>query len=264
MATIISIANGKGGVGKTTTAMNVAAGLNKFGKKVLLIDLDQQGNLSDYLGFEFTRGSPTISEIIYSQVAGQQADIAAAIRTNSTDIDYIPSSKMLATTTSILSNDSDSQTVLRRMLQNAFFNAYEYIILDCRPSLDLLVVNALVASDKLIIPVQAEKFSVDGIADILDSYNRVKQTQNSELELGGILITMVDSRTGMSREVESLLRERFGDKVFKATIPRLAEASKSTCAQQSLVDTKNSKLGEKYLEVVKEILVDCKNDYIGK
>lgn len=250
---IISIANEKGGVAKTTTALNIGAGLVKHNKRVLLLDLDQQGNLSDYLGFDFS-AHPTVSELIYSEVAHQPIDLATIIMFNDEGIAYIPSSKMLATTTSILSNDNDSGTVLCRTLSRPAFNVYDYIIIDCRPSLDLLVVNALVASDKLIVPVQAEKFAVDGIVGIMDTLNRVRTTQNPMLELGGILITMADTRTNMAREVEELLRGQFGDKVFKTVIPRLAEAANSTCSQRSLVQTKNSRLGQKYMEVVEEII----------
>lgn len=250
---IISVANEKGGVGKTTTTLNIGAGLTKAGKRVLLIDLDQQGNLSDYLGFDFSR-RPTISELIYSEVARQPLNPCDYIITNAEGIDYIPSSKMLATTTSILSNDRDSDTVLRRILRQPFFDKYDFILIDCRPSLDLLVVNALVASDKLIVPVQAEKFAVDGVGALLDTYERIRHNQNPELSIGGILITMCDARTNMAREVETLLRESFGDKVYKTVIPRLAEAASSTSAQKSLVETKNSRLGKKYMEVVGEII----------
>lgn len=255
MSTIISIVNEKGGVAKTTTALNIGAGLVKVGKSVLLIDLDQQGNLSDYLGFDFTVRA-TISELIYSSVAKQPFEAAEFVLQNNEGIAYIPSSKMLSTTTSILSNDNDSQGVLSRILSASYFAQYDYIIIDCRPSLDLLVVNALVASNQIIIPVQAEKFAVDGLVSLLDTYNRVKRTQNPDLAIGGVLITMADSRTNMSKAVETLLREQFGDKVFKTVIPRLAEASSSTTEQRSLVDMKNSRLGKKYMEVVEEMLTN--------
>ncbi|MEG0491512.1 MAG: ParA family protein [Hydrogenoanaerobacterium sp.] len=249
---VISVANEKGGVGKTTTTLNIGAGLNKAGKKVLLIDLDQQGNLSDYLGFDFSTG-PTISELIYSEVARQPLNHSAYILTGAEGLDYIPSSKMLATTTSILSNDRDSDTVLRRILSSSYFDKYDFILIDCRPSLDLLVVNALVASDKIIIPVQAEKFAVDGVSALLDTYERIRHNQNPALSIGGILITMCDARTNMAKDVELLLRESFGSKVYSTVIPRLAEAATSTSAQKSLVETKNSRLGKKYMEVVEEI-----------
>ncbi len=252
MPTVISIANEKGGVGKTTTARNIGAGLAKVGKRVLEIDLDQQCNLSDYHGFDF-KVTTTIAEVIYAEVANQPIDYSSAVKTNDDGVDYIPASKMLATTTSILSNDNDSQTVLRRVLSHDFFNQYDYIIIDCRPSLDLLVVNALVASDQLIIPIQAEKFSLDGVSAIMNSYKRVKSTQNPTLEIGGMLITMYN-RTNLAKEIEQLLREDYGNLVFQTVIPRLSEASNSTCNQKSLVDTKNSRLGEKYMAVVEEIL----------
>lgn len=250
---IISIGIEKGGVGKTTTALNLGAGLQHFGKKVLLIDLDPQGSLSNYLGFSAVQ-VPTISELLYDEVAGQPRDIGSIIRTSAEGLDYIPSSKMLSTAITILAADSCSQTVLRRALHKPNFLEYDYIIIDCRTALDLLTVNALTSSDRLIVPVIAEPFGLDGLTGILETMQLVQQTQNPSLQLGGILITIADMRTTIAKEVETLLRQHFKDKVFRAVIPRLAEAPKSTEEQRSLVQTKNSRLGAKYLEVVEEFI----------
>lgn len=258
MPTIISIANAKGGVAKTTATMNIGAGLTKVGKKVLLVDLDQQSNLSDYLGFDFA-AVPTISEVIYSNVAGHPINYDNVIRTSAEGMDYIPSSKMLATIISILGNDSNSQTVLQRIFKDPYFQVYDYIIIDCRPSLDLLVTNALAASNELIIPIEAEKFALDGVQTILDNYNSVVNTQNANLKLGGILIAKSATGTNIAKQVEDYLRSEYGNLVYSTVIPRLtAEAAISTCEQRSFVHTGN-RLGTKYMEVVEEILHGSKS-----
>lgn len=251
--TIISVANEKGGVGKTTTALNVGAALQSKGYKVLLIDLDQQANLTDYLGYENDNGH-TISDVIFAVASGHDYDYKSVIRVNAEGIDYIPASKMLASTTAVLSSISDSQEVMKKILSSPFFNKYDYIIIDCRPSLDLLVTNALVASNRLLIPVQAEKFSLDGVNNIMETFYRIRRTANTNLQLGGLLITMFDKRTNMANAVESTLRDFYLDKVFYTVIPRLIEATNSTCEQRSLINTKRSRLGKLYIEVAEEIL----------
>lgn len=258
MATVFSIANEKGGVGKTTTAMNIGAALHKAGKKVLLIDLDQQGNLTSYLGHNPEQDAVSISDLIYYAVSGHRVDYEDCICTNADGIDYIPSSVMLATAVSILGNDRNSQTVLQRILRDSAFEKYDCILLDCRPSLDLLVVNALVASQKLIIPVQAEYYAVDGLSGLMDTYQNIRSTANPGLQICGVLVTMYDSRTNTSREVEGFLREQLGNLVFQTMIPRLNEAVKSTSAKRSLVFEKTSRLGALYDAVAEEILYAAK------
>ena len=253
--TIISVANEKWGVGKTTTALNVGAALASKGYKVLLIDLDQQANLTDYLGYENDNGH-TISDVIFAVASGHKYEYVNSIRFNADEsLYYIPASKMLASTTAVLSSISDSQEVMKKILSSSFFNErFDYIIIDCRTALDLLVTNALVASDKLLIPAQAEKFSIDGVNGVMSSFYRIKRTLNPNVELGGILINMYDKRTNMAKAVEDSLRYAYKEKVFKTVIPRLVEATNSTCEQRSLINTKNSRLGELYLSVAEEIL----------
>lgn len=258
MTKVISIIHEKGGVGKTTSAMNIGAGLVKVGKRVLLVALDQQPNLNTYLGFNQDRHMG-ISELIYAEVSNSiEIDYNKVVLTSDEGIDYITSSQMLATATSNLGNDRDSQTVLKRIFNQPYFTKYDYIIFDCRPSLDLLVVNALVASTDVIIPVQAEPFALDGITATMDSIRRVKDTLNPELHIAGILITMFDSRVKMAKEIADSLREHFGNIVFQTVIPRLAEAPYSANNQCSLVNSKDSKLGLRYMEVVEELLKQSK------
>lgn len=258
MKKIISIANEKGGVGKTTTAFNIAAGLAKVDQKVLLVSLDRQRNLNDYVGY-VPDANPTIAEMLYYTVAGMEFDIENCIRRiESESIDYIPSNDMLASVNSVLANDSSSQEVLKRLFQNKYFDKYDYIIMDCKPSLDLFVINAFVSSDFLVIPVQAEKFALDAVSQIYKSFIKIQQTLNPSLSIAGILITMF-TRTNMAATVEENLRERYGDLVFKTRISRLVEAAESTAECKSLVNLKN-RLGASYMAVVNELLERGRKD----
>ncbi len=249
----ISISIEKGGVGKTTTALNLAAGLHAFGSKVLLIDLDQQGHLSRWLGYQ-PDGKPTISELIYQEVSGirSNADADFVRKSEREQIDYIPANKMLSGIYAVLGNDGQSNTVLDRILHRDFFQAYDYILMDCPTAVDnLLVSNALKASDKLLIPVQAEKFAYDCIPQMMQRYMAIKQAPDIRPYLAGLLVTMYNPRTNMSRDVFTALKESYGDLVFDTPVPMLQEARNSTDDENplcgSLVNRKSSRVGQAYL-----------------
>lgn len=250
---IISIANQKGGVGKTTTALNIAAGLVKVGKKVLCIDFDPQSNLSDYMGFE-SDGSITISDLMLGAVNNQTLNPTDAIRTNNEGINFIPSNINLSGAELFLAQAMFREQVLKKVLQHEDFQSYDYIIIDCLPSLGILLTNALIASNGIIIPVQAQKFALDGLDKLLEVYHLVKSNANSQLQIDGVLLTMAEN-TNMSKAVESRLKELFNGTMYDTKIRRSVEATNSTYEQRSLVASKNSKLGEEYINVVKEILV---------
>lgn len=256
---IISVTNQKGGVGKTTTTLNIGAGLVKVGKNVLLIDLDPQGNLSQYLGYQVDN-LPTISELLYNEVANINLP-DNFIRTNKESIDYIPTNKVLAAMVAVLGNDKDSQDVLKRLLSNDIFQKYDYIIIDCKPSLDLLVTNAFTASDSLLIPVQAELFAYQAVAEIIQTKNKIKKTSNPHLDIEGILITFFRKNTNLSKEVYAALNDSYGEFLCKIPISFSTKAGESTCASQSLVNG-NSKLGLEYMQIVAEII--RKEKYNGK
>lgn len=249
---IISIANQKGGVGKTTTALNIAAGLVKVEKKVLLIDLDPQSNLSHYLGFEPDE-KPTISDLMSAAVTNTKVDIAECIRTSRENIDYIPSNINLSSADFFLITAMNREQILKKVLNCEATMAYDYIIVDCLPSLGILLINALAASDKVIIPVQAQKFALDGLCLLLDIYRMVKGNINPGLEIGGVLLTMSDN-TNMSKAVEAELKNQFKEKMFTTKISRSVEATNSTYAQKSLISSKSSKLGKEYMQVTTELL----------
>jgi len=249
---IMSIANQKGGVGKTTTAFNVGAGLARQGKKVLLIDFDPQGNLSQYLGFE-DDNLPTINEIMLETVSNRKIEIEPLIRTNRNEnVDYIPSNISLSAAEFFLTNSMCRESILKKILQNPAFLGYDYIIIDCLPSLGILQINALTASNSVIIPVQTQKFALDGLSYFWSVFEMVKENLNPNLTIEGILATMYDN-TNMSKAVIQALQEEYGDKVYRVKIDKLSEATYSTHEQKSLVNDKKSRLGEQYNEIVRLI-----------
>lgn len=249
---IISIVNQKGGVGKTTTALNLAAGLVQKKKRVLLVDLDPQMNLTEYLGHE-PDGGPCVADLMLTATQGGEADCREAIRTNKEGIDYIPSNIRLASADMFLAQAMFREQILKAVLSTPLFADYDYILIDCLPSLGILLTNAMIASDSLIIPVQAQKFALDGIDALMQAYELVKRRANPQLSIDGVLLTMADG-TNMAKAVEDELRERFSGVTFETVIRRSVEATNSTYAQQSLVSGKSSRLGEQYRNVVNELL----------
>jgi len=252
MGKVISIANQKGGVGKTTTTLNIAAGLVQKGKKTLVIDFDPQKNLSDYLGFE-PDGGITIADLMLAGAQGNPLDPVPAIRTNKEGIDFIPSNIKLSSADMFLAQAMFREQTLKHILASPVFDNYHYILIDCLPSLGILLTNALIASNSLIIPVQAQKFALDGIDAFISAYELVKNCANRDLSVDGILLTMADS-TNMAKAVEEALQERFPNEMFRTRISRSVEATNSTYYQSSLLSSKNSKLGGQYKTLVEELI----------
>lgn len=256
MAKLISIANQKGGVGKTTTALNLATALSMNGYKVLAIDLDIQANLSYYLDFKNNQDNYTINDLMYNISQGEdisKEDFKSCVyHSDVNNIDYIASNIDLANAEYYLMTSISRETVLKRAL-SSYVNDYDYIIIDCLPSLGTIFVNALVVSDSVIIPVQTHQFAMLGLDSLEKVINQIKKTLNSKLEILGILPTMVDN-TNISKEIQEKLSNRYNQKVFSTCIRRSVEAVKSTKNQASLCLTKNT-LGDEYknlaLEVVK-------------
>ncbi|HTH72630.1 MAG TPA: AAA family ATPase [Candidatus Pristimantibacillus sp.] len=218
--TIIAVINQKGGVGKTTTAVNLAAELASDEHPVLLVDLDPQGNATSGLGLGKDSLEPTTYELILGQATLEQA----IIPTNRKGLYIVPANPNLAAAEIELVPMMQRELALKTALQTA---AYRYVIIDCPPALGLLTVNALSAANAIIMPVQAEYYALEGLGQLLATVQRVKQALNPSLDLLGVLLTMYDKRTSLSEQVMDELANHFGDKLFKTVIPRnvrLAEA----------------------------------------
>lgn len=220
MSNIIAVLNQKGGVGKTTTTINLAAYLAKMGKQVLIVDADPQGNATSGLGLDKQAQRPTTYQLLLGRV-----DLAAASRdTEVAGVTIIPANSDLAVVETELAATAGRERRLATALQNS---VHDYVLIDCPPALGLLTINALVAADRLLIPVQAEYYAMEGLGQLLEVFRRVKQSLNPRLSLLGILATMYDGRTTLSEQVVNQLHKHFGELVFKTTIPRnvrLAEA----------------------------------------
>ena len=255
MPKIISIANQKGGVGKTTTTVNLAAALAvEKNKKVLCIDFDPQSNLSDYLGYIPQDGDITISELMSDVVNGKEIHPLKAIKhSENNKVDYIPSNIVLSSAEFFLSSAISRETVLKRILENEELSDYDYIIIDCLPSLSILLINALSATNEIIIPVQAQKFSLDGLKLFMPVYEQVRRNINMNLKIKGILLTMSDN-TNMAKAVNQCLVDEYKDLVFETKIHRSVEATNSTYEHKSMIFSKSSKLGKEYLALANEII----------
>ncbi len=250
---IISIANQKGGVGKTTTALNLAAALQQKGKKILLVDLDPQSNLSEYLGYQHNITKASISTLMSNVVNGCLMNTIHQIYHNDEGLDYIASDIQLSSAEIFLINAMSRETVLKRILNQEELNIYDYIIIDCLPSLGILMVNALAASDYVIVPVQAQKFALNGISLFLNAFRMIKNNLNPQLELMGVLVTMYDN-TNMAKAIMQSLKNKFPDKIFNTVISKSVEATNSTYMQKSLVSQNKSKLGKQYIALAEECL----------
>lgn len=217
----IAVTNQKGGVGKTTTTINLGAYLAKAGKSVLLVDLDPQGNATSGLAIN---KSGLEQKTVYELLRGEVTASDITQTTNHKNLFILPTSTELAASEVELVGVTDREFVLKKSLANL---TYDYVLIDCPPSLSLLTVNALTAADKVLIPVQTEFYALEGLGQLVDLVQRVRASVNPHLELMGVLMTMYDSRTSLSTAVKEELIKHFGVKVFATAIPRnirLAEA----------------------------------------
>lgn len=254
MCKIISIANQKGGVGKTTTTLNLGVALALQGKSVLLIDLDPQANLTKYAGIDDSE-RPTISDLLKGQIGiGERINIEGCIRySHINNIEYIPSDINLANADLYLAGVLSRETLLKRILNNDIIKSYDYVLIDCNPSLGVLLMNALTASDGVIIPVQTQDFAFDGLTALTNIIAQIKSTINPELEIIGVLATMVDN-TNVSKRVIEDLKKEYGDKLFKTVIHRATQAVESTNKHKSLCLFTKSKLGDEYKALANELI----------
>ena len=252
MSRIIAITNQKGGVGKTTSAINLGAALAVSDVKVLLIDADPQGNSTSGLGVQKTPGLATIYDVL---VDGK--DIAESICPTSMEgLEILPADKNLIGVNLQLVNEEGRESILRQRLEGVR-DKYDFILIDCPPALDLLTLNALIAADSVLIPIQCEFFALEGVSELMDTIERIRESFSHPLKTEGILLTMYDDRTNLTRQVAADLREFFGDDVFKTVIPRnvrLAEAPSH--GKSILAYDPGSRGAEAYIQLAKEVLTN--------
>ena len=250
MGKIISLANQNGGVGKTTTSINLAAALAQLGKRVLLVDADPQANTSSGLGIEIQHLDNTVYECLINGI-----DPTTAILPTSTDnLFLIPSHIDLVGAEIEMLNLDNRENILKRVL-SPLREQFDYILIDCSPSLGLITINALTASDSIIIPVQCEFFALEGIAKLLNTIKIIKSNLNPTLRIEGFLLTMYDARLRLSAQVHDEVRRHFGDLVFNTVIARNVRLSEAPSHGMSVLEyDRNSKGAKNYTNLAKELI----------
>jgi chromosome partitioning protein len=255
MGKIIALANQKGGVGKTTTAINLAASLAYLGKKILLVDADPQANASSGLGVDVREVKKTIYECLVEEIEPTQAIIGTEVE----NLYLIPSHIDLVGAEIEMLEIEQREKIMRRMLQ-PLKEQYDYILIDCLPSLGLITVNALSASDAVIIPVQCEYFALEGISKLLNTIKIIKNKLNPELAIEGFLLTMYDNRLRLANQVYSEVQKHFGELVFKSVIQRNVKLSEAPShGKPVLLYDKESKGTQNYMDLAKELILREKN-----
>ena len=248
---IFAIANQKGGVGKTTTTLNLAAAIAEVGFKVLVMDLDPQGNASTGLGSHANGREFTT----YDVLVGTHVDPQFIQKTEFENIDLVPSTTDLSSADIELAAAKNRSKMLRNVLSNSDLTSYDYVLLDCPPSLNVLTVNALIAAHALIIPLQSEFFALEGLSQLLMSVREVRDLGNPDLRIEGVVLTMYDARNRLSLQVEEDARENLGELVFKTVIPRNVRISEApSFAMPVLSYDSRSKGAEAYRALAQEIL----------
>lgn len=250
MAKIIAFANQKGGVGKTTSAVNIAASLGLLNKKTLLVDLDPQGNATSGVGIPKKSLKGTIKDVL----TGESDIKNVVLPTNYKNLWVIPTNVSLSGTEFDLYNDEGSEYNLKDAFKE-ISDEYDYIIIDCPPSLGMLTVNAFVASDGILVPMQAEFYAVEGLSQLIATTKRVKKLYNEDLNIVGILITMYNKRLLLSMQVMDELQKYYPDKLFNTTISRNVKLSEAPgFGKPVYYHDKHSKGANEYLEVAKELI----------
>ena len=246
---VIVIANQKGGVAKTTTSVNLAASLAEYKQKVLLIDLDPQGNASSGLGVEKNQIEYSIYDVLVNHVPINKITIKL-----NQNLHIAPAKVELAGAELELVSVISRETRLKNALEEAR-EQYDYLIIDTPPSLGLLTLNALTAADSYLVPIQCEYYALEGVSQLLNTINLVQKNLNPKLQMEGILMTMYDNRTNLSNQVVDDVKEAFKDKVFKTIIPRNVRLSEAPSFGQAIIDyDRRSKGAETYLALAKEVM----------
>jgi len=250
MGKIISIVNQKGGVGKTTTAVNLAAAIGMSGKKVLLVDADPQGNTTSGYGINKKESQKTSYELLIGKLSAD----AATVKTEFKNVDVVPSSINLAAAEVDLIEINHRESQLKMALSTVR-ERYDYIFIDCPPSLGLITINALNASDTVLVPIQCEYYALEGLSQLIQSVRTIKKSLNPKLDIEGVLATMYDGRTNLSIQVLDEVKKYFGDKVYKSIIPRNVRLSEApSFGEPVMYYDITSKGSEAYFNLAREVI----------
>ena len=250
MGQIIAIANQKGGVGKTTTSVNLAASLAAIDKKILLIDFDPQGNATSGLNIKKDEVENNIYKVLCGDIEIQETFVACELPS----LFAVPGNRNLAAAEVELVNEMGREYVLKNLVL-PIKDQFDYIFIDCPPSLSLLTINALCAADGVVIPIQAEYYALEGVKDLMETINLVKKRLNHNLIITGVLITMYDERTNLSQQVLNDVRSFFGKQLYKTIIPRNIRLSEApSFGKPAMLHDMRSKGAQAYLKLAKEFL----------
>ena len=258
---VIAITNQKGGVGKTTTTFNLGVALAKQGKKVLIVDVDPQSNLTTYASwYNEDELKYTLSDLMEQSMNDETIKTQESILHHKENIDLIPSSLNLSALETSLAYAMSREYTLRNCL-SVIKDNYDYILLDCQPSLGMLTINALASADSVLIPVQSQYFALRGMTDLFKIINKVRRQINPTLKIDGALLTLVDRRTNLSKEIEKQIRDNYGSmlKLYDTQIPLAVKTAESTSQGESIFSyDKNGTVAEAYSSFAKEVLEDGK------
>ncbi|MDA9373014.1 AAA family ATPase [Pelagibacterales bacterium] len=249
---IIAICNQKGGVGKTTTAINLAAALAATGKKILIIDLDPQGNASTGLGIDYVDRNKSIYEVLAKSITFDES----VKKTDIENLFVIPSNVELSGIEPELANENDKAFVLKKLINNSnSINVFDYIFIDCPPALSLLTVMAMTAANSVLVPLQCEFFALEGLSQLIKTVDRVHKNLNPLLSIDGIILTMFDKRNKLSSQVAMDVKKHLQEKVFETMIPRNVRVSEApSFGMPVIIYDRKSKGSQAYLKLAAEIL----------
>lgn len=250
MGKIIAIANQKGGVGKTTTSVNLSAAMGAMGKKTLLVDVDPQGNSSSGVGIDRREKKNTMYEVLIGECTVEEA----LVHTEFSNLDILPSSMDLAAAELELASMEHRESVLKRALV-PLRETYDYILIDCPPSLGIITTNALCAADTLLVPIQCEYYALEGLSQLMNTVRRVKRQYNELLDMEGVLLTMYDGRLNLTQQVVEEVKKYFPRKVFSTVVPRTVRLSEAPSFGKPIqYFDRSSKGAEAYAALAEELI----------